>query len=75
MKQKNNAGQTIGGSADVLATMSEFELIALMCDTHDELNRLHPFNDKERFDECMILFDRIVKTYYDRFPNHYKTTK
>ena len=60
-------GQTLGGSADTLSLMSEYELVALMCDTNEQLKRLHPFNDKERFDECTILFDKIVNTYYSRF--------
>ena len=67
MNKKNNNGRIIGGTPDILATMSEYELVALMCDTHEELKNLHPFNDKEMFDEYMILFDRIVNTYYSRF--------
>lgn len=60
-------GQTIGGSADFLARMSEERLIKLWFDTDKKLKSINPMQDYESYAFYRTLFDNIVMTYYANF--------
>ncbi len=67
MIRVNTNGQTIGGSADILTRMSEERLIKLWHDTAAKLSDINPIEDYETYAYYRVLFDTIVKTYYQNF--------
>ena len=56
--------RTIGGFADMLATMSKDELIKLWHQTDEKLKEINPMKDYESYEYYARLFDAIVKEYY-----------
>lgn len=60
-------GQTIGGSADILARMSRENLLNLWHVANEKLNSINPKEDSESFAFYSVLFDNIVRTYYNDF--------
>lgn len=64
MNRINTNGQTIGGSADILARMSKDRLVKLWHETAAKLSDINPMEDYESYAYYQALFDAIVKAYY-----------
>lgn len=57
-------GQTIGGSADILARMGKDRLEKLWHETAAKLSEINPIEDYESYAYNSALFDAVVKAYY-----------
>ena len=67
MKTKDCYGQTIGGSANILDSLSKDELIKIWHYANEKLKDINPMEDYESFAYYRALFDAVVKAFYKDF--------